>query len=141
MPEAAGQQNGVIQEKWGEALAAGFQVVSNVLIRAQSRLGLDAVDVVILLNLTAHWWTKDARPFISPASIAKRMNVATRTVERHLKKLEERDFIKRSAPTRTGERIYIRHYDLMPLVGIMREASRTALSERVRRAEQQVQQV
>src|SRR6266436_3610487 len=94
--DGTSQQSGSIREKWGEALDAGFQVIPNVLIRAQSRLGLDALDVVVLLNLTAHWWTKEARPFISAAHIAKRMNVSTRTVERHLKKLEGRDFIKRS---------------------------------------------
>lgn len=136
----ASQPFGIIQEKWGEALAAGFQVVPNVLIRAQSRLGLEALDVVILLNLTAHWWTKEARPFISPARIAKRMNVTTRTVERHLKRLEEREFLKRSVGTRTGDGPYIRHYDLTPLVGILKDASRTALIERVRHA-QQVQKV
>ena len=126
------RQLGVIQEKWGDALDAGFQVVPNVLIRAQSRLNLDTVDVVILLNLMAHWWTKDALPFISPARIAKRMNVTTRTVERHLKKLEGRNFIRRSVPNRTGQGIYIRHYDLTPLVGVLQEASRNALTERAR---------
>jgi hypothetical protein len=31
---------GVVQRKWGEALGAGFQVVPNVLIQDQNRLGL-----------------------------------------------------------------------------------------------------
>jgi len=45
------------------------------------------------------------RPFITPARIAKRMNVTTRTVERYPKKREERDFIKRSAANGNGERV------------------------------------
>jgi predicted transcriptional regulator len=116
-------------------------VVPNVLFREQHRLGLDALDVVVLLNLTAHWWAKEAQPFISPAHIAKRMKVSTRTIERHLKKLEKRDLIKRSAGARTGDGPYIRHYDLTPLVGVLKEASRNALIERGRRAQQGVQQV
>jgi predicted transcriptional regulator len=136
LQENGNRQLGVIQEKWGDALAAGFQVVPNVLVRAQSRLGLDAVDVVVLLNLTAHWWAKGERPFISPARIAKRMSVTTRTVERHLRKLEQRGFIRRYAPHRGRDGVYIRHYDLQPLVGILEEASRNALIVRAQRAHQ-----
>jgi hypothetical protein len=54
--------------------------------------------------------------------------------------IPEKEFIKRSVGTRIGDGPYIRHYDLTPLVGILKEASRNALAERVRRA-QQVQQV
>lgn len=55
-------EKSALVEKWGSALNAGFQVVPNVLLRAQSRLNLDAVDVVILLNLNLHWWQKDSLP-------------------------------------------------------------------------------
>jgi predicted transcriptional regulator len=126
---------GIVQKKWGEALSAGFQVVPNILIRDQNRLGLDALDVVILLNLTAHWWEQDNKPFISPALIGKRMNVTTRTVERHLRKLEDRQFIGRDPRgPKSGDGPYIRRYDLMPLAGVLKEASQNALTERMRRA-------
>jgi DNA-binding transcriptional regulator YhcF (GntR family) len=121
----------VIQEKWGQALQAGFQVVPNVLIRAQSDLGLDPIDVVILLNLTAHWWEKKELPYISPARIATRMDVTTRTVERHLRKLEQRKFIRRCTPKRRNG-VYIRHYDLQPLV---ERASRRALILRAQQSQ------
>jgi predicted transcriptional regulator len=120
-------QNGVIQEKWGTALEAGFQVVPNILIRAQNQLGLDPVDVVVLLNLMAHWWEKTALPFIAPSRIARRMNVTTRTVERHLKKLEKSGFLRRCAPQRTGDGLYTRTYDLQPLVTALQRASKNDL--------------
>jgi hypothetical protein len=123
-------QSGVIQEKWGHSLDAGFQVIPNVLIRAQNQLGLDTIDVVILLNLTSHWWEKTDRPYVSPARIAKRMNVTTRTVERHLKVLEEKEFIRRCTPQRTAAGLYIRHYDLQPLVSKLAGASKYALQLR-----------
>jgi len=130
---------GVVQRKWGEALAAGFQVVPNVLIREQNRLGIDAIDIVILMNLLSHWWERDARPFISPAAIAKRMSVTTRTVERHLKKLENRKMLGRDPRgPRTSDGPYIRSYDLMPLVKVLEEASRNALVERTRRANERM---
>jgi DNA-binding MarR family transcriptional regulator len=116
-------------------LGAGFQVVPNVLIRDQNRLGLDALDVVILLNLMAHWWQREDKPFVSPGVIAKRMSVTTRTIERHLKKLENRKIIGRDPRTsRTSDGPYIRSYDLLPLVEFLKEASQNALKERARRA-------
>ena len=122
------------ERKWGDAIKAGFQVVPNVLVRHQSRLGLDAIDVVILLNLMAHWWGQEDKPFVSPAAIGKRMKVTTRTVERHLKKLENRNIIGRDPRgSRTGEGPYIRRYDMAPLVGFLTEASHSALTERAQR--------
>jgi DNA-binding MarR family transcriptional regulator len=133
--DAKRQPARVIQEKWGTALEAGFQVVPNVLIRAQRNLGLDPIDVVVLLNLLAHWWEREDRPYISPSSIARRMDVTTRTVERHLKRLEEKGFLRRCRPQRSGEGIYIRSYDLQPLIGILQEASKNALTQRAQRVE------
>ncbi|PWT98728.1 MAG: helix-turn-helix domain-containing protein [Terriglobia bacterium] len=141
MPGDSGRRDRIIQEKWGAALDAGFQVVPNVLIRAQSRLGLDALDVVVLLNLTAHWWEKDVPPFISAARIAKRMNVTKRTVERHLKKLEEKEFIKRSRTARPEDGPVARNYDLTPLVRVLKEASRNTLTLRDRSAQKKLQTV
>jgi predicted transcriptional regulator len=126
--------SGVIQQKWGDALGAGFQVVPNVLIQDQNRLGLGTIDIVILLNLMSHWWDREARPFVSPAVIAKRMRVTTRTVERHLKRLENRRIIgrePRGPKTRNGP--YIRSYDLIPLAEFLKDASQNALKERARR--------
>ncbi len=136
--DGSGQQHlGIIQQKWGDALAAGFQVVPNILIREQSRLGLDAIDVVILLNLMAHWWTEDSKPFVSATVIGKRMKVSTRTVERHLKRLEQRSLIGRDARgTRTVGGPYIRHFDLTPLVAVLKDASRNAVAKRSPRAKE-----
>ena len=121
------QTEKVIQKKWGAALDAGFQVVPNILIRAQSQLGLDAIDIVVLLNLTAHWWTKEDLPFITPSGIARRMNVATRTVERHLKKLEKGGLLRRCNPERSDNGIYRRTYDLRPLAAVLQKESAKAL--------------
>lgn len=121
-----------IQEKWGDALGSGFQVIPNILLRSQKALGLKTTDIVVLLNLTAHWWTKEDRPYISPSNIAKRIDVSTRTVERHLKSLEKKGFLKRCKALRKDGGIYIRHYDLQPLVKKLEEASNSALDLRVR---------
>jgi predicted transcriptional regulator len=127
------QRETVVQEKWGTALEAGFLVIPTVLIHAQSKLGLDSIDLAVLLNLITHWWEKGAYPFVAPKTIAKRVGVDTRTIERHLKKLEDNGFILRRRPRRTEEGIYIRNYDLNPLADILRLQSSKTLVLRTTR--------
>jgi predicted transcriptional regulator len=74
-------------DRWGRAMAGGYQVVPNQLFRLQNTLGLSSIQVVILLNLSMHWWRKKDLPFITPYHIAKRMGVSRRTIERQLRQL------------------------------------------------------
>ena len=74
-------------EKWGDAAIAGFQTLPDILLKKQVELGLSATDMLVLVNLTLHWWYRDQRPFPRSATIAKRMGVEPRTVQRSLKKM------------------------------------------------------
>lgn len=116
--------------KWGQALDAGFQIIPNVLIRGQAKLGLDAMDIVILLNLNLHWWKPDDLPFPQPRVIARRMGVSTRTVERRLETLEERGLLERLPPEKTPGHLVHRRVDLKGLVAQLQFFSRTLLSMR-----------
>ncbi len=74
--------------KWKEAAKAGFQVLPDLLLKKQCVLGLSATDLVVLMNITMHWWF-DQRPFPRAAVIASRMGVERRTVQRSMKRLTE----------------------------------------------------
>lgn len=82
-------------EKWKEAGQAGFQILPDLLLKNQSELGLSATDLVVLINLTMHWWYPGQRPFPRSSVIAKRMGVDTRTVQRTMKKLSGLGLVKR----------------------------------------------
>jgi hypothetical protein len=82
-------------EKWGDAARAGFQPVPDTLLVKQRELGLDPTDIVVLLNLTSFWWFRDAPPFPRTNVIANRMGVTVRTVQRSMKKLEDKGYIRR----------------------------------------------
>ena len=59
------------QAKWSKALmAAGWTVMPNVIIERQRVLGLDAVDINILMHLALYWWTADNKPHPSKNTIA-----------------------------------------------------------------------
>src|SRR5277367_6120460 len=103
------------RRKWGRSADAGFQVIPDVLFRCQRLLNLDAIDVVILSNITLHWWYEEDLPYPRPSVIAKRMNVSTRTIERHIEAMERKGIIKR-LPSRIKNRRMIRPFDVSGLV-------------------------
>jgi hypothetical protein len=135
LEEARFSTRGVLAEKWGSALTAGFQVIPNVLFRAQSRLKLDSVDCMILLNLNLHWWEKDNLPYPPPALIAQRMGVSRRTIERRSHRLQKTGWLKRLPATANDDRQpKIRKYDLSGTVEKLQEAAIIGLSQRDYRA-------
>ncbi len=81
--------------KWGTAAQGGFQPVPHVLLMKQQELGLDPLDVVVLLNLTSYWWFRDQPPFLRTNIIAARAGVTVRTVQRVVKKLVALGYIRR----------------------------------------------
>ncbi len=118
-------------KKWGVAGRAGFQLVPNVLFRAQQYLGIDPTDVVILLNLTLHWWGPQNLPFPSPQIISQRMGVSRRTIERRLETLERNGLIRRLKPSAPAESTFkVRKFELTGLVQKLEAAALQGLSQR-----------
>lgn len=73
------------EQKWGvDALKNGFQVLPDTLVRSYHRLGLTSTDFVVLLNLSMAWWFPDRQPYPRVTTIARRMGVNVRTVQRSL---------------------------------------------------------
>ena len=71
------------QKRWGkDMMEARFTIVPNVLLERMHALGLDSTDLVVLLHLVKHWWTKETLPHPGINSIAKMMNLHRRTVQR-----------------------------------------------------------
>lgn len=76
----------VIRARWDGAVTeglTGYTAVPDVLIRSQSQLKLSASEMVVVLNLLLHWWQGDGEwPYPRISTIASRMGVTQRTVER-----------------------------------------------------------
>src|SRR6266852_8885595 len=130
LPQDPNVERSALADKWGSALNAGFQVIPNVLIRAQSQLGLDAVDCVILLNLNLHWWRKHNLPYPPPALIARRMGVSRRTIERRLFRLEKGGWLKRLPADESDSQPKVRKYDLSGMVQRLQQAAIIGVTQR-----------
>ena len=102
------------EEKWSKLLMkAGWTAFPDVIIENQKALGLDALDVNILLHIAKYWWTEDNRPHPSKATIAADMDVAPRTVQRHIADMEKGGLIRREPrrTSRTGSQTNRYHLD------------------------------
>src|SRR5262245_36823355 len=88
-------------EKWGEAAKAGFLMVPDLLLKHQGTLGLTPTELIVLLNICMHWWYAERLPRPRTPSIASRMRVQPRTVQRALKQLQKRKFITKVPGGRT----------------------------------------
>lgn len=88
-------EGSAIYKKFGEASLAGFQAVPDVLFKNQKKLGLSATDLTVLLNVLMHWWYVDKMPYPRATTIAGRMGVSGRTVQRSLSRLEALGFLLR----------------------------------------------
>lgn len=98
-----------LQKKWGDGLGGGFLLIPTLLLKRQKELLLDNTELVVLLNLLAAWWDAGKRPYPRPTTIAKRMGVTARTVQRSLEKLEKKGLILR---VRSGTGIGSAHREL-----------------------------
>ena len=108
------------EKKWSKTLiAAGWTVMPNVIIERQRALGLDALDVNIILHLASRWWKADGKPHPSKGSIAEAMNVHPRTVQKRIAAMEAAKLIRREERRLKGggSKTNIYHLD-----GLIKEA-------------------
>jgi MarR family len=103
------------EEKWSPALMeAGWTVLPSIILEKQLALGLDAVDVNILLHLARHWWYGDRPPYPSKATIAECMDIDPSTVRRHIAQMERDGLIRREPrykAKRGGQDTNAYHFD------------------------------
>jgi hypothetical protein len=84
------------EEKWSKPLMdAGWNAIPSVIIEKQEALGLDAIDMNIIVHLSNYWWTAENLPHPSVGTIAKAIGVKSRTVQKRIKALEELGLMNR----------------------------------------------
>jgi len=108
-----------VRKKWkGAAIGGelGYQAVPDILLRKQRILGINNTELVVLLNITLHWWKFDKWPHPRPVNIAARMGVTTRTVERAIESLIKKDLLERTDSTLSIEGHTVRYFNMTKLV-------------------------
>lgn len=87
-----------IKEKWQGAVneTSGFVGVPVSLLKLQKRLGLTAVDMIVLINLLSYWWDSRRSAFPRNSIVADRMGLSERTIQRSVNKMVRSGLIERA---------------------------------------------
>lgn len=81
---------------WGKAVIAnGYAGIPSILIQAQSRLGLTAMQFNILIQLLDYYRDPDRAPFPSRAELGRRIGVKPKTIQTHMRQLEQAGLVRR----------------------------------------------
>jgi DNA-binding transcriptional MocR family regulator len=110
-----------VSDKWGVIVAErGFAQIPNQLLHLNMYVHEDhklpPAEMVVLLQLVASWWKKDEMPYPSMRTIAERSGISERQVQRAIKALEDKGYIKRSKAKIKGI-LATNTYDMSLLVG------------------------
>ena len=127
------------EDIWDGLLETGFTQVPTVLFQKQSELKLHSTEVIILLNLVSHWWTKDSLPYPRPAQIAKRIGVDSRTVQRKIRGLQSRGFIKKMPSEKLPNKQTVTRYDPSGLIKKLKEHAMPLIEFRRQKREESAQ--
>jgi hypothetical protein len=117
---------GRVTARYGVVAEAGFQPVPDVLLFHQNELGLRSEDLNVLLNITAHWYFPERMPYPHPASIARRMGVSVRTVQRSLTRLRKIGLLGKSKKNEEGRTAF----DITPMVAKLTPLAKKRRAER-----------
>jgi DNA-binding transcriptional regulator YhcF (GntR family) len=96
-------------------------------------LGLDALDMNIIVHLSNYWWHADKLPCPSVATIAKAMRVQPRTVQKRIAALQALGLIERveRRESRFGSQTNL--YGFSGLIEAARPFAEEKIAERAKR--------
>lgn len=87
-----------------DVMRHGYTAVPNIMVRAQSRLGLNAAQFNILVQLLSYYMDPARPPFPTKRELQERTKLSDATLKKHLKALEQAGFIRREQQvTRCGD--------------------------------------
>ena len=123
-----------IEKRWTKPLVeAGWTAIPSVIFERQAALGLDSLDINIILHLAGYWWTDGNAPRPSKSRLAAAIGVDPRTVQRHIANLEKARFIKRTARSSRGGGSKPNEYSLAGLIVAATPFAEERIEEKKRR--------
>ncbi len=113
----------------------GFSIVPSLLLRAQRRLKLNPTQLAVLMQLCDYWWDSSRKPYPSKQTLAERLGLSARQVQRHIADLEEAGLVQRIERRGANGGKLTNTYDLSGLVSRLQalEPEFTAVEEENRR--------
>ena len=79
---------------WGDVIGGGFTAVPNELLRNQRELGIDPIDMNILINIIRFWWLKERLPYPSMSIMSEETGIGENTINKHISSLHKKGLLK-----------------------------------------------
>jgi hypothetical protein len=84
------------EAKWGrQVMSIGFCILPALLFRAQRRLGLSGMQLALITQIAEFWWQGGKFPFPKKDTLAQRMGISDKQVQRIARQLEQRGYLAR----------------------------------------------
>jgi len=84
------------EQIWGKAIMShGYTAVPSIMVRAQSRLGINPTQFSILVQLLEYWRSPECRPFPTKKDIAGRLGLDEKTIQINIRTLEKAGLVQR----------------------------------------------
>jgi predicted transcriptional regulator len=119
-----------LEKKWGErSMLMGWTAIPTSLLFLQAELSISPLGFNLLMNLVSHWWETTEHPYPSQESMAKRMGVSKRSIQREITTLVELGLLDKQ-PNKAGNKKFKGRntYDLSKLVQVLNEKTPDKIS-------------
>jgi hypothetical protein len=95
-PTTASKKPSSTERIWGKAVYShGYAGIPSILIQAQRRLGINWMQMNIIVQLLDYWHEPTRRPFPTKRDLAKRIGVTEKTIQNNVRALENAGLILR----------------------------------------------
>jgi hypothetical protein len=123
------------EKKWTKPLMdAGWNAIPSIIIEKQGALGLDAIDMNIIVHLSNCWWNAENLPHPSVETIAKAIGLKPRAVQKRIKALQDLGLMTRTERRKTR---FGSDTNLYSFEGLIKAATPFALEKIQQRKERQ----
>jgi hypothetical protein len=125
------------EQIWGKAVMThGYTAVPVIMVRAQSRLGINATQFNILVQLLEYWRSPERRPFPTKKEIAGRIGLTEKTVQLNIRALEKAGLVRREQRKSAVGDWSSNTYHLDGLISRVRKMEPEFTGERRKKAEE-----
>lgn len=109
------------EKKWGhDVLRHGWCLLPSLLFRAQRKLNITALQMAVLLQILEHWWDAERAPYPSKETIAHRLDMSARQVQRHIAALEKAGYVRRRERKAVNRGQLSNFYEFDGLVAVLK---------------------
>jgi hypothetical protein len=121
-PKPSSKKSSSTERIWGKAVYShGYAGIPSILIQAQRRLGINSMQMNIIIQLLDYWFDPSRKPFPMKEDLAKRIGVTAKTIQTNIAALEKAGLSSGRCARR------------LPVTGIAISTISTALLRRFRR--------